>query len=75
MSVHTCDGSLSQLVNDGFDSLIPHSHFSICSAIPRFSLGEVFLHLIFTHNIFKAPGSGIYRQAQGFSMGTNCVPA
>ena len=42
---------------------------------PEVSLGEVFLHLIFTHNIFKAPGSGIYRQAQGFSMGTNCAPA
>ena len=42
---------------------------------PEVSLGEVFLHLIFTHNIFKAPGSGIYRQAQGFSMGTNCDPA
>ena len=42
---------------------------------PEVSLGEVFLHLIFTHNIFKAPSSGIYRQAQGFSMGTNCAPA
>ena len=64
MSVHTCDGSLSRLVNDGFDSLIPHSHMQYD---PEVSLGEVFLHLIFTHNIFKAPGSGIYRQAQGFS--------
>ena len=42
---------------------------------PEFSLGEVFLHLIFTHNIFKAPGSGIYRQAEGFSMGTNGAAA
>ena len=38
-------------------------------------MGEVFLCLISTHTIFKAPGSGIYRQAQAFSMGTNCAPA
>ena len=49
--------------------------FSNMKYDPEVSLGEVFLQVILTHNIFKAPGSGIYRQAQGFSMGTNCAPA
>ena len=39
------------------------------------TLGEALLRVVFTHNIFQAPGAGVYRQAQGWSMGTNCAPA
>ena len=69
MRVQTCDGSVSQLVNDA--SLT----FFNMQYDPEVSLGEMFLHLIFTHHMFKAPGSGIYRQAQGFALGTKCAPA
>ena len=33
------------------------------------------MRVVSTHKILQARGAGVYRQAQGWSMGTNCAPA
>ena len=39
------------------------------------TLVEALMIVVFTQNILQAPGAGVYRQAQDWSMGTNYAPA
>ena len=32
------------------------------------------LHFVYMHTVFLSPGLGVYRQAQGWPMGTNAAP-
>jgi hypothetical protein len=39
------------------------------------TLAHFFMACVFKFSIFVAPGLGIYKQSNSFSMGTNCAPA
>ena len=38
------------------------------------TLGLAFLHFVYMHTVFLSPGLSVYRQAQGWQMGTNTAP-
>jgi len=40
----------------------------------EYTLAHILLICVFSVNLFRVPGVGIYQQKQGFAMGTNCAP-
>ena len=49
-----------------------HPYFELQRHAP--TIGLALLHFVYMHTVFLSPGLGVYRQAQGWPMGTNEAP-
>ena len=62
------------LSHEDFVSVQPEFLFLTLAYHPSLTLGELLLHIIYTHVIMDVPGIGVFVQNHGWAMGTNAAP-